>query len=845
MIFFAVVSGSGFTHAEIEGASDENLNCYWGMVGATEAETGIKPLKEGAVCKVTPIGDNPALALECAGIEKPVVTSTCQKGKCVATLGCEGKPLMGQPDIDAGKPDPLKPAPQTPTPTPTPSPTPRPTPAPGSGTSVVGGSTPDIPEATLPPITVIQGTGDTGSTKPNPGIPLNPQGPAYSLQPGRGSSGNGLTGTGGASDEGGSLSGNNTTFSESIFGSGSNTGVNGFVNLISNILGTFLPLFTGGGSSSGNASSDSRPTPSAPSMPSRIVQPPLQVAQGLDPRTLSILNALEQNKPLPQPAGPLTERTGLDTLIEEQTKDDLLTGGAPQDGGKLTVPPDALQNPDEMLPSSPPPPIIVDIADAGQVRSDASPPVPEYVSALGPHVEKEFITQVEQGLSVQEAYAAARSRTVNETFSGLESGTLGSGSEEVAAARRILEQDLSLAKQTRDRAYLTQSLPFQELIDKTFGGIFSSSYKRAVDTAEARLALLGDLEGTARISALAGSLQPPPTPERPSIITVTNEPISEEGFRSIPTPVDVARAVYSWWTGPSETPAPLPVEAPRPIPLITPPAPAVTPTPPTPAQVPAPVPTPPVAQPEPSKLLEGLSAVAKRVYEGVNTVARQVGLGGVKTPAPVGSATQPSPETSSGASGGMMRAGISLLSAFIQNLSSLFSNDSGSNKPNQVAQPLTPSAAIVTNPSLIDLGETTKLSWTSIGALSCIVVDTELRIIAGDATNGDVESPVLEKSTRFGVICDIAGGRDKFVNETLVRVRGDESDPKPLFAQQGRISQSAAVNLPAVNATTAQALDEQTPLDVRTCEPNQPMESFIRCLCDAEPNPNGCSLVPR
>ncbi|MFZ2555555.1 MAG: hypothetical protein WAZ27_00150 [Minisyncoccia bacterium] len=837
VIFLAVVSEPGFTQAEISGTSDETLNCYWGMVGGTEAETGVKPLKEGAVCKVTQIANNPAFALECAGIEKPAITSTCKKGKCVATLGCDGKPLTGVPDIDTG--DPLTPTPiPAPTPTaPTPAPVqlPAPTPVPtGSGSGSGSGS---VPTDTLPPIIIIT---DPAAT-PKPGTGLNPGGPPYTLLPGA-KPPSGSTGSGGVLDGTIPFPGDsNTTFPGSGWGSRSDIGANGFMNFISNvadILGSFFPLFSGGSSLSQDNSSVSRPGQNAPSAPVQIVRPLLQVAGGLDARTLSVLEGIEQGRPPVLPTGPLTERTGLDALMRELGSVPL-TGGAPQDGGKLTVPLDALRNPDDPpVPVSRP--IIVDIAELGQIKSDASPRVPEYVTVLGPRVEKEFITQVERGVTTQEAYARARSRSVEETFAGLESGTLPVGSEEVATTRRILEQNISIAKQTRDRAYLTSALPFQEWIDKTFGGILSSSYKRAVDAAEARLAELGDLEGNARIAALAGSLQPPPASLRPSIISVTNEPISEEGFRSIPTPLDVARTAYAWWTGPVAAPAPIPAVVPTPAAPIVPTTPSALPTPIVP---PVSVPVPPQVEPEPSRMLDGLSAAAKRVYDGVNSAARRIGFsGGAQTPAPSGSVAQTPAGSTSGTDSGFLRAGLSLLSAFMQNFSNLFLNDSSSNNPSPAPLP-TPSAAIVANPPTIDAGNTTKLSWTSTGALSCVVVDTELRLIAGDGTNGDVNSPALQKSTRFGVICDIAGGKDKFVNETLVRVRGDESDPGALFAQQGRISQSVSVDLPTVSATTTQDLDMQPPLDVRTCEPDQSMDTFIRCLCDAEPNPNGCSLV--
>lgn len=882
--FFISLVAPAVTNAEIQGAiTGADLQCYAGLTGI---DNGFTPRKEGEVCYKTPVGNNEALALECAAFKDPVVTSTCRQGKCVATHGCDGKLLTGTPDLDAGKPDPLKPTPTPTTPTPTTPPTlatpspvsspSAPTPSPGSG-SVSGGSVPAIPTR---PSSGATGSG-TGTTRPNPGASV-PQGPSYALQPGSGSTGSRPNGADGMPGGDVWFPGNNTTFSGSgLIGAGSGSGASGFVSLISNILSTFLPLFTGGSSLSSQTYSESRPTPSAPSSP-QVVRPPLQVAGELDPRTLSLLDALEQGRPSAFPIGPLTERTGLDALVKELGSVSL-TGGPPQEGGKLTAPPSMLQNPDDPLPPKDTRPIrIIDVADA------TSPDV--LTDFGGITVPNTNGTQTSGQLNAQE-----RNTNINRVFTGLADKTILAGSAEVEAARELLIKNLSLAKQTRDRAYLESSLNFYEFIDRFFS---VSPGQRAVDAAEARLSELSTKEGAARIAELAGGLEVPSTPQPVAIapgVTVefTDKKIDETGFRPIPSPLDVVLAIYARWTGPA-------------VPIQTPGAQPIAPT-----------PTSATLQLESRSLLDGLSAVASRAIELTRNAARSLAerLSPASTkvsentpaqnvPPPVISAppisledkeplavtqvppqVQPSqtpeaaptkppeapplvappiappsapsvpppvvpaaPPNASARSGGFFKGGLNLLSALVQGITSLFSNSgSGSGKIPTVSKSIpTPSAAIVANPLTIDAGKTTKLSWTSVGALSCVIVDTELRFLAGDGVSGDVISPMLSKSTRFGVICDIAGGKDKFVNETLVRVRGDASDPKPLFAQQGRISQSVATGIPAgVIATSTQDFDMQAPLDVRTCEPDQSMESFIRCLCDAEPNPNGCALVPR
>lgn len=155
---------------------------------------------------------------------------------------------------------------------------------------------------------------------------------------------------------------------------------------------------------------------------------------------------------------------------------------------------------------------------------------------------------------------------------------------------------------------------------------------------------------------------------------------------------------------------------------------------------------------------------------------------------------------------------------------------------------------------MINDGDTSVLAWSSVRASKCVLVDAVLSVIA-EGVQGTAVSPALSVSTRYGVICDIEDGTDKFVNETIVRVRGDKTDPPPIFSHSGPVSSAAGAGASAavsggVSGSTNAAGSTSTgaasaaPLDVRTCEPNQPIDSFIRCLCEAEPNSAGCIIPP-
>jgi hypothetical protein len=201
---------------------------------------------------------------------------------------------------------------------------------------------------------------------------------------------------------------------------------------------------------------------------------------------------------------------------------------------------------------------------------------------------------------------------------------------------------------------------------------------------------------------------------------------------------------------------------------------------------------------------------------------------------------------------------MSLFKGLFDSIMKYFGGEKEAEKDPAQQQPQQPSlppvGAIVGNPSTIDSGATTTLSWSSVntdvGSSTCAVITADFNVYARGGQNGSISSPTLTESTRFGLVCNVSNAKDKLLNETLIRVRGDDTDPPRIFSdEQIAASQASSAN-PAGSPTGTNAPGNDglsgspTPEDVRTCDPEQPMDSFIRCLCEAEPNPNGCTIPP-
>ncbi len=224
-----------------------------------------------------------------------------------------------------------------------------------------------------------------------------------------------------------------------------------------------------------------------------------------------------------------------------------------------------------------------------------------------------------------------------------------------------------------------------------------------------------------------------------------------------------------------------------------------------------------------------------------------------------------SPPSSGSGSGGFSRGGMSVLQGLLQGLFAFFDFGGGGEEepprpptePQSTPQPVVIVGAIVANPSFITSGSTTTLSWSSVGtdvgSSTCAVISADFKVFHRGPQNGSISSPTITESTRFGLVCNTKNTTDKLLHETLVRVRGDDSDPERIFTpEEIARSQSTPVGTGGSGSGSGNGggggssgqSGNPTPEDVRTCEPEQPINSFIQCLCEAEPNPAGCAVPP-
>ena len=221
-----------------------------------------------------------------------------------------------------------------------------------------------------------------------------------------------------------------------------------------------------------------------------------------------------------------------------------------------------------------------------------------------------------------------------------------------------------------------------------------------------------------------------------------------------------------------------------------------------------------------------------------------------------------------GSGGGFLQGGLSLLGSLFQSFKDFFSGGSQDGQGQTAQQPTQPSqpvpsvsvqivGTIVGNPSTVNAGEKSLLSWSSVGTdggnAACAVINAQFQVIKRGGQDGTEWSPSLTESTRFGLVCDVHQASEKLLNETLVRVRGDDTDPifSDQISAQGTVTGSGS-SAPSSGASGSSGggtsnggqSGNPTPDDVRTCDPDQSMDSFIICLCEAEPNPAGCTIPP-
>lgn len=909
------------------------------------------PIPEGGECLRTTEG--------CEGVENGVAISYCQKGICVAKTGCDGKSLEGLPDqptqsgvsaipnvgtsVDAtsgtgssasGGEGTSGPLPSGGNPLISPS-VPVSTPAASSG-----GATDPAAPSMLPPVVVEQNQTITPVPHAIPGAgggtTFTPTS-VGSVSPGTGSTpgaptnstvGHGLWAYPGS------------TFQSPLTNRGSTPGSfsqNLFTSLLSNMLSGLVGNLLVG-SNDGAASSVGNPTPTAVSASLQPGERRVREAPRLSaPRT-----ALIDGKPIVvrnengewrfyvqqpdgslEPADPEKIREVYSSIQREPIQGELdelsqLYRGEIGNGG---IPSFTLQDntnrsstnvedrrgepvgseggildqldPYWRLPAEP-------LSDVYRFSSalNAGNAVPLHIpDSWSPGIVSTYNDSLQAGYTPLNAYARARTLAIEAAFAGLEGGRLAPGSEEVQVVRVLLQEDLAIARQERERAYLTSSLGLMEMVDRL---ISFSPEQRAVDVAEARLAALGELEARARIGMFAGTMVPPD-------ISSQNQPL----VRVVDTPftfgpghiIDVL-APSTWIHGGATIRQPLPS----------------------------------------SNLLSGLSSVASSVVERVREVANRLGDNVLKrngsdtvfetspnppavispsgvtvtssTPGVFAEAVEvvrsvlwytfgsgvppetqiptvqteltlerprapmspeittppvsptPPPQTTSmvpasgngsplpsrssdGSPGtilssgnqGFAQMGIGFIRTLIQSLSTLFMSENSNNPASSALQSsgaVVATATVTANPSLLSSGGVTKIAWSSIGAESCAIVDSTLNVISR-GVSGEITSAALFETTRFGVICNIQGGADKFLNEAEVLVEGSASTTPPLFSNSGR----ASTAMRATGNEVANGGDSGIkPVDIRTCDPHQSMNSFIQCLCEAEPNPAGCTTPP-
>lgn len=822
------------------------------------------------------------IGLECKGIENPAITSVCKSGKCVASLKCDGKPLEEKPTEIPDAPKPMQPSPTPSTPSrpattnpfptnPTPSPTPSIPSGSGSGSGGGGGGSGNVPNGTpdteLPPIGVVQ------QPTPRPGTTFTDAGNPFTLGPRP--SGSGAT----FGESPGNVFGDpwggdsNTTFTGSFGGTGWSGNAAAGSNLFSNFVSAIGSLFGGfgGGGGRGAAVVDTTPTPAAnlAPTPNSVTQPPVTTRP---PIQIADNAAEERLKALDEKLKKLNEARGTDINVPTQSPLDLpleknIITGFPivplQPADRIGLP--TVGSGEPLIGNVPrgtlPPAVVRDAENPSGITI----PIPEPAPQSPPTIVTTIIpaTTAEAFVRVEEARDALESRSTFDRFLDW----VGIGSAEGVAYRRA-QQDLkaaSMRESLEKMAVDVRAIP--DVIQVAEGGpVMTDAQPVDIDAMERALtpqqrtqfereyddlvrefdaaqtdaertevinkkldeiraidpAIEKALEGTTFEVDIDPEVAAPPQETIPSRMLEGLSKIGERVADAARTALD--RIGYVLGVGAS---LPEGVEIPTPAPIETPsvPTPEPSPVPETPAPTPEPTST---AKPAPTPASPEQTA----------------------HPAP-SPAPQPAPQAAS-RSGSFLQGSLSILSALLGTVLNFFNgDDQSSSAPTQPSQPAQPNAAasITANPSYVDDGDTTELSWTSVGTLSCVVVDSALNIITRGGKEGDLVSPALSVSTRFGVICDIEEGKDKFVNETLVRVNDDTSEPERLFAQSGRVSQAASVSGNGtggadVGGSGGSSASPQ-PIDVRTCDPEQSMDTFIRCLCEAEPNPNGCSLVPR
>lgn len=242
---------------------------------------------------------------------------------------------------------------------------------------------------------------------------------------------------------------------------------------------------------------------------------------------------------------------------------------------------------------------------------------------------------------------------------------------------------------------------------------------------------------------------------------------------------------------------------------------------------------------------------------------------GPGTTAPGGGTTNPGGGTAeTGAGAGNGAGGLGALGGLLGQIMKLFPNlwNYFFGPPTQ--EPIAPTqatstpvaktvvtAALIANPTAVDAGKTSKLTWSSVNAKECSIYGPAEKLLAKVETNGSTSTPSLSQSTEFGVVC-VAGDAIPGTAKATVRVNGSAEPVVPVklptasqLTSQGSVSsqlqntigQSTQVQTQSQTTQTQSSGSSQTTpggQGAGWCDPNLPIDIFVQCLCKLEPQ--GC-----
>jgi hypothetical protein len=186
-------------------------------------------------------------------------------------------------------------------------------------------------------------------------------------------------------------------------------------------------------------------------------------------------------------------------------------------------------------------------------------------------------------------------------------------------------------------------------------------------------------------------------------------------------------------------------------------------------------------------------------------------------------------------------------------------------KQKEPEAPKVPSVKLTANPTSVDSGKTSRLSWTGENIASCTVLGPGDKKLTTGGANGAITTPELKRSTEFGIACSGSDGKSITSAVVTVKVNGDTQAPIPVIFPDGASASGTGSSVSSqlqqslqngqgtqgTQGTQAQTNQQttQTQANVQTqtpppqggtswCDPNLPIDAFTQCLCRLEPT--GC-----